>query len=89
MKRSDIEHLYYITHIDNITSILNSSILCRRRIKEKKSEKKVREKRGLKCNRRLFRTATDLFLHMADESYMSILNIFYCKSSTFYLDIDI
>jgi len=38
MKRSDIEHLYYITHIDNITSILNNGILSHNKIKSKRIE---------------------------------------------------
>jgi hypothetical protein len=36
MKRSDIEHLYYITHIDNLASILKNGILSHNRIKNKK-----------------------------------------------------
>lgn len=36
MKRSDIEHLYYITHIENLASILTNGILSYNKIKSKR-----------------------------------------------------
>ncbi len=34
MKRSDLNELHFITHIENVTSIMQHGILCHRRVKQ-------------------------------------------------------